>query len=329
MRLQVRRRQLNSSYGNPSQRHERPHSLEFRVRSLCARRRVWQPFHQSHGALLQPGDAHAGRIFAASLPSLLGHHDDSGEHLRALYGARFPYPRSLRARDHRAAVRRRRHLFHHRERRQSARDVPHRPQAVATLEDRYRRPRRCHPGRRPHDRRRPHRQRRRHRLDALVSRRRSQRSHSPPAHHFRFRFPRYGTQAPREARGHCRHHHSVRGLSHGLQLLYYLRLLRRQGQVRQFLRDRPGTFRHHVRDGSQDQHALLLHHGRKFPAPASTRHGTARADEGAQQELGILRFRFGECDPQVHGGRTGRAGNRLDLDGPRIAQEPLRQAERH
>ena len=58
-----------------------------------------------------------------------------------------------------------------------------------------------------------------------------------------------GRAHPRHRRFHRRHHHSLGGLPDGLQLLHHLGLLRRQGQVPQFLRDRPRAVRRDVRDG--------------------------------------------------------------------------------
>ena len=101
------------------------------LRSLRAGRRVRQPRDQPDGAVSQPGDARAGPVLASHAPSLVGHHADPGEHLRALDAARLPDARALRPELDVARLRRRRHLGHHRERRQGAGDVPARPPALA------------------------------------------------------------------------------------------------------------------------------------------------------------------------------------------------------
>ena len=66
-----------------------------------------------------------GSFSAAPVSPLLGHSDDPGEYLRAVRGPGFPHARGIRPRTEGPPLRHRRHLVHHRERRQGARDVPH------------------------------------------------------------------------------------------------------------------------------------------------------------------------------------------------------------
>ena len=59
-----------------------------------------------------------------------------------------------------------------------------------------------------------------------------------------------GVKLPQRQGEHRGHHHSVGGLPHGLQLLHHVGVLRRQGQVSEFLRHRRGTVRRDGGDGS-------------------------------------------------------------------------------
>ncbi len=68
------------------------------IRAVRAGRRIRQPRHQPHGALPQPGHPRARRLLPADVPSVVGHHDDSGEYFQSVHGAGFSDPRSLCAR---------------------------------------------------------------------------------------------------------------------------------------------------------------------------------------------------------------------------------------
>jgi len=62
--------------------------------------------------------------------------------------------------------------------------------------------------------------RRRHLLDAPVPRRRRHRPHPPPGNRLWLRRPHHGAEAAPGQGPHRRHHHSVGGVPHGLQLLH-------------------------------------------------------------------------------------------------------------
>src|ERR1700693_888416 len=76
--------------GNPPQGLSGQSVAYLRVWALRAGRRVRQPRHQPHGALPQPGDARPGQLLFVHVPSLLGHHHDSAQYLRAVHRAGLP-----------------------------------------------------------------------------------------------------------------------------------------------------------------------------------------------------------------------------------------------
>ena len=112
----------------------------------------------------------------------------------------FPTREAFEAELHGQRIRHRRHLFDHRQRRQGARDVPHRAAPVAQIHDRGGRPRGGHSGHRRHDRRRPHRARRRHLLDAPLPGRRRNRAHPPSRDRLRLRRAHAGPEAAADRR---------------------------------------------------------------------------------------------------------------------------------
>ena len=154
---------------DPSKTFARQSIAHVRLRTLCPGRRIRQPRHQPDGAVSQPGDARPGIVFAAAVPPLVGHPDDSGEHLGAVRGAGFPHTRDFRARADHAPVRHRRHLVDHRQHRQGAGDVPDGARAFAGQHDRGGRARGGDSRRGGDAGCRPHREGRRHRVDARTS----------------------------------------------------------------------------------------------------------------------------------------------------------------
>ena len=146
----------------------------------------------------------------------------------------------------RAPIRHRGHFVDHRERRQSARDVPHGARAVAAIENRGGRARRRDSWRRTHARRRPHREGRRH---SWMRRYLGEDPTAPdPASRNRFglRDCASWASACRIGGRYRGHHHSFGGLSDGMQFLHDIGVLRRQGQDHQFLRDRRRAVRSDV-----------------------------------------------------------------------------------
>ena len=139
-----------------------------------------------------------------------------------------------------------------------------------------------------------------------------------------------GVKMPQTERHDCRHHHPFGRLPHGLQLLHDLGVLRRQGQVPQFLRHRRGTVPTDGRGGSarcsvqsffiMDENFLL--HKQRAMELLDRMKATGKS-------LGAVRLLVGQRHPQVHHARTGGAGRLLDLDGPGIAALRLRQAGGH
>ena len=248
--------------------HRRAYSPHLRLRALRAGRRIRQPQHQPDGAVSQPGHPRAGAVLAAHVPPLVGHPDDPGRTSpRPRTVLDFPTREAFAAELLAQRIRHRRHLLDHRERRQGAGDVPH---GAASS-------------------------RRARRSSSAATSRRFPASSSmstpttscaatasrgcggisarivtapdpPSGDRLRLRRAHAGPRTCRKPKAHCRDHHSVGGLSDGLQLLHDVGVFRRQGEVPQFLQDRRRTVRRDVADGGDARGAVVLHDGREFPA---------------------------------------------------------------
>ena len=81
--------------------------------------------------------------------------------------------------------------------------------------------------------------------------------------------------------GDRRDDHSFRRLSDGLQLLLDVGHVRREGEVRQLLRDGGRTVRHHVQGRGRDGRLVLLHYGRELPSLPRADVAALRTDGGA------------------------------------------------
>ena len=109
--------------------------------------------------------------------------------------------------------------------------------ALADVDDRRRRPRRGDSRHRADDRRRSHRQGRRHPVVPRVPRRAGRRADRASGDSVVVRVPADGPEGAARRRRSGGDDHPVGRLSDGLQLLHDLGVLRRQGPVRQLLRD--------------------------------------------------------------------------------------------
>ena len=115
-----------------SEGHPRPRPPLLVLQAVRAGRRVRQPRHQPDGAVPQPGDARAGAVLAAHVPSLVGPDAASSRTSRRRARCWTSPPASAFVEElTRAPLRHRRHLGHHRERGQGPRDVPARARALA------------------------------------------------------------------------------------------------------------------------------------------------------------------------------------------------------
>jgi hypothetical protein len=175
-----------------SQGHRSARPVEFGVWTVRARRRIWQPRHQSHGAVSQPGHARARQLFAAHVSPLVGPDDDPAEHLSSQHAVGLPHAGALRAGTSLDRIRCRRHLRHHPQLRKGARDVQAGAPAVAEIDHHHRRACRGNSAAGQIDRCRHCGTRRRHLLDAPLSGRRSQRAHRSSGNFFRIRHARAG-----------------------------------------------------------------------------------------------------------------------------------------
>ena len=90
------------------------------------------------------------------------------------------------------------------------------------------------------------------------------------------RLPGHGLQGAARRRRSGRHHHPVGRLPDGLQLLHDLGVLRRQGPVRQLLRDRRRSCSTSCATPNAAGRAHVLHDGRELPAVQEARARAAR-----------------------------------------------------
>ena len=117
------------------------------------------------------------------------------------------------------------------------------------------------------DRRRPHRQgRRRPLVPRFPGRRPGPARSAIPMIPSRHRHAEHGHHAQGEAGRRGGHADPVGRLPDGMQLLLHLGHVRRQGEVRQLLRDGRRAVRRHVPARAVDEGPVVLRHGRELPA---------------------------------------------------------------
>ena len=145
---------------------------------------------------------------------------------------------------------------------------------------------------------------------------------------FRFRRQDTGAYASRQTRRHGGSTDSFRRVPHRVQFLFDLRAVRRQRQVRQFLRNGRRAFLRNARTGEENAGEVLFRARRKFPVPQKARVETAGTDAGKSKKLVAVCFQLRPGGEILHHGTIGRTWGGMGLDGNRRPRERLSEAIR-